>query len=75
MGNQGRSLSERQVNRIIDLLASTEMTMPQIAIRMGCSRSAVTSVNTRFGVRNYQGSRAKWKLGTTEKDETPTHIH
>jgi len=69
----GRSLTERQIARIIDLLASTDMTMPQIAIRMGCSRSAITSVNTRFGVRNYEGSRAKWKLGSTGKSETPTH--
>jgi len=63
MGNQGRSLTEREILKIIALLATTELTMPQIAARMGCSRSAVTAVNSKHGVRNYEGSRAKWKLG------------
>ena len=73
MGNQGRSLTEREVLRIIALLATTELSMPEIATRMGCSRSAVTAVNSKHGIRNYEGSRAKWKLGV-EKSGSETHL-
>jgi hypothetical protein len=60
MGSRGKALSENQVRRIISLLASTELTVPEIAERMGCSRSTVVSVNRFHSIRDYQGHRNVW---------------
>jgi hypothetical protein len=61
MAKQGSPLSETELRRIIHLLNSTEMTISEIAQRMGCSRSAIASINRRFRVRNYAGLRSVWK--------------
>jgi len=50
-----------EIQRIVSLLAETQMTMPEIAMRMQCSRSAVVSINRRFQVREYGGFRSKWE--------------
>jgi len=60
MGRRGRALSEDQVRKIVSLLASSELTVPEIAERMGCSRSTVISVNRFHGIRSYQGHRNVW---------------
>ena len=60
MPNQGRAFSETKVNRIVALLSSTELSVGEIAERMGCSRSAVVSVNRHYGIRDYQGARSTW---------------
>jgi hypothetical protein len=60
MGSRGKALSENQVRRIVSLLASTELTVPEIAERMGCSRSTVVSVNRFHSIRDYQGHRSVW---------------
>ena len=60
MGNRGKALSDIQVRKIVSLLASTELTVPEISERMGCSRSTVISVNRFHGVRDYQGHRSVW---------------
>ena len=65
MAHQGRVLSEHQVRRIVSLLASTDMTIPEIAERMGCSRSAIVSVNRHHGIRNYNGHRSTWTCSVT----------
>jgi len=61
MAKQGSPLSETELRRIVHLLNSTEMTISEIAQRMGCSRSAVASINRRFHVRDYAGLRSVWK--------------
>jgi hypothetical protein len=63
---QGSFLSEIQIRRIISLLSTTEMTIPQIAERMQCSRSAVASLNRKFQVREYQGRRSCWTLKSAQ---------
>ena len=73
MARQGQGLDDAEIRTILTLLKSTDTPIPAIATRMGCSRSAVTAVNSKHGVRNYQGSRAKWKLGT-EKRGSETRI-
>jgi hypothetical protein len=62
MARQGRALTEDEVAKIINLLYATEMTIPEIAQRMSCSRSAVASVNRKFQVRDYAGLRSTWSL-------------
>ena len=44
-------MSQESIEQIIELLASTEMTISEIAECMFCSRSAVLSINRRFQVR------------------------
>jgi len=62
MANQGRSLTGQQVFRITRLLASTDMTIAQIAERMGCSRSAIVGVNRKHAIRDYSGQRSQWTV-------------
>ena len=62
MATQGQALRADQIQRIVSLLAETQMTMPDIALRMQCSRSAVTSINRRFKVRDYRGLRSSWQI-------------
>ena len=61
---QGCILSEIKVRKIINLLSRTDMTVAQIAARMGCSRTAVLALNRKFQVRKYAGRRTKWSVQT-----------
>jgi hypothetical protein len=64
MAVQGRSLDDFQVHRIVSLLARTEMSLADIAQRMGCSHAVVASINRRYEVREYDGHRTTWTLNT-----------
>ena len=70
---QGHALTAEEVERIIWLLDHTEMTMPEIAQRMHCSRSAVVSINRRFKVREYLGLRSVWQKRLT-RDAEPLSV-
>jgi len=61
MAVQGRYFSVDEIHRIIHLLASTDMTILEIAERMACSRSGILSVNRKFQVRLYSG-RSSWQV-------------
>jgi hypothetical protein len=54
-------LTDEVVARIKQLLAETDMTIPEIAARMKCSRSAVAKVNRKWKIRIYDGTRARWR--------------
>lgn len=60
MKGKGHCFSDVEVSRIVALLSSTDMSIAQIAGRMSCSVSAVSSLNRRHGVRNYAGRRTSW---------------
>ena len=66
MAVQGRSLDEFQIHRIVSLLARTDMSLADIAQRMGCSHAVVSSINRRYQVREYDGHRTRWILNATE---------
>jgi len=74
MGSRGKALSENQVRKIISLLASTDLMVPEIAERMGCSRSTVVSVNRFHGIRDYQGHRSVW-VCTSTASAVPAPLH
>ncbi len=61
MAVQGRYFSADEIGRIIHLLASTDMTILEIAERLSCSRSAIASINRKFQVRLYSG-RSSWRV-------------
>jgi hypothetical protein len=72
--SQGRHFSEGELKRIVMLLRESEMSLPEIADRMRCSRSAVASINRKFQVRLYGGHRSQWSLngGTTPEENKTT---
>lgn len=61
---QGRRFSEARIAVIRNLLAKTDMTVTEIALRMDCTRGAVSAINRRFGIRQYGRSRTEWELRT-----------
>ncbi len=73
--SQGRYFSQGELNRIVLLLRESEMSLPEIADRMRCSRSAVAAINRKFQVRLYGGRRSQWSVApevkTVEKIEEP----
>ena len=66
--SQGRYFSEGELKRIVMLLRESEMSLPEIADRMRCSRSAVASINRKFQVRRYEGRRSQWSLNGDAAD-------
>jgi hypothetical protein len=68
MARQGSALSEYSNRRIVALLTSTEMTIEEIATRMGCSRSKVSNINREHQVRDYAGARSQWRVMQNLRD-------
>ena len=62
MARQGCSLQDSEIRRIISLLATTDMSLMDIAQRTGRSHAAVAALNRRFNVREYRGRRSTWAL-------------
>jgi hypothetical protein len=62
MAGRGNALHECQIRTVISLLATTDMTIAEIAQRMGCSRKTIVGVNRRFQVRQYSGWRSSWAV-------------
>ena len=59
---QGCSLDEVTINAIIRLLASTDLQIADIALRVGCSGSVVAAINRKHRIRLYKGKRSTWSL-------------
>jgi hypothetical protein len=55
MVGQKRYMSVESIFKIIHLLASTEMSVSEIAERMSCSRTTVASINRTYRVRPDKG--------------------
>jgi IS30 family transposase len=62
MAKQGCRLQEAEIRTITRLLDTTDMTIGDIAQRIGRSRAAVISVNRRFRLRDYRGQRSTWEV-------------
>jgi hypothetical protein len=58
-GMQGKRFIEEQVLKVKHLLAKTEMTIHEMALRTGSSESSIAAINLRFDVRRYNGKRVK----------------
>lgn len=69
--SQGKYFSESELKRIVMLLRESDMTLPEIADRMRCSRSAVAAVNRKFQIRLYEGRRSQWSLSCAEPLQPP----
>jgi hypothetical protein len=51
MANQETAISEAQLDKIVHMLRSSKMTVPEIARRTGYSRSVVASIKRRVEIR------------------------
>jgi hypothetical protein len=60
VATKGCFFTELEIKRIVTLLGNTDMTIPEIAQRMSCSRSAVAAINRKFQIRKYQNLRSSW---------------
>jgi hypothetical protein len=65
MARQGCPLEESEIRRIVGLLASTDMSLLNIAERTGRSHAAIAAVNRRFQIRQYGGRRSTWAVSAT----------
>ena len=59
---KGRHLSELEIKKITRLLAKTDLSMGDIADRMDCTRSAVGTINRKYGIRVYAKKGRHWVL-------------
>lgn len=57
---RGNCFSVEEVDRIKTLLANTEVSISDIATRMGCAKSSILVINRKFQIRLYQGKRTQW---------------
>lgn len=71
--SQGKYFSKDELNRIVMLLRDSDMTLPEIADRMRCSRSAVAAINRKFQIRLYGGKRSQWTLNREEHTSQEAH--
>jgi len=72
--SQGRYFSQEEVNRIKSLLTSTDMTLQEIATRMGCAKSSIVSINQTFQIRDYRGRRTYWVLADNTVPRTTVQV-
>jgi hypothetical protein len=69
MARRGSAITDGELFTIVRLLASTDMTLQDIAERFSLSRSAIVSINRRFQVRLYGGRRSYWAVADPYKDD------
>jgi predicted DNA-binding protein YlxM (UPF0122 family) len=62
MPRSGEHLSPQIIEKVKALLSTTELSMAEIAERIDCSRSAVSSINTKHRIRIYGKKRSTWTL-------------
>ena len=57
---QGKALSPERITKIKTLLAKTDLSLNEIAVRMGCSSGRVGHINRQFGIRHFGKKRSTW---------------
>jgi len=62
MARKGQFFDHEEIDRIISLLATTDMSIKEIAERMACTGNAISAINRKYRIRNYNGGRARWEV-------------
>jgi transcriptional regulator GlxA family with amidase domain len=62
---QGKPLSPERIAKIKKLLAKTDLSLNDIAVRMGCSSGRVGHINRQFGIRDFGKKRSTWLVSKT----------
>ena len=77
--NQGRRFSEQEIAKIRRFLAETDMTISDIATRMGCSKVPWrrSTGNSTFAITTANGPSGKWvqPLRLHRRPRRRTHSH
>jgi hypothetical protein len=60
---QGQRLPAEKIVTIQRLLAGTDMTINEIAERIGRSRAVILTINRKFAIRTYKG-RSQWLVNS-----------
>jgi DNA-binding CsgD family transcriptional regulator len=66
MDEQEQYVPSESIRQIVHLLASTEMTVADIAERMSCSKNTIAAINRKFQVRLYKRLRTHWSKTKTD---------
>jgi hypothetical protein len=64
---QGRRFSQEKIEKIKHLLATTDLSIPEIAQRMNCSGGPINAINKKFKIRLYENRRLYWVLNTSSE--------
>jgi hypothetical protein len=57
---QGRPLSAEKIEKMKELLATSDLSIAEIAARMGCSPGRVGSINRKLRIRLFEKKRTSW---------------
>jgi len=63
---QGKYFSTQEIDRIKNLLSTTDLALRDIATRMNCAKSSIVSINRNFHIREYAGRRSHWACSTAQ---------
>jgi hypothetical protein len=66
---QGRRLAQEKIAKIQQLLADTNMTISEIAERIGHSKAVILVINQKFAIRIYK-RRSHWLVNSEWKSTT-----
>ena len=59
---QGKPLSAERIDKIRELLATSDLSIVRIAERIGCVRGRVSFINRKFRIRIYGKGRFSWTV-------------
>jgi hypothetical protein len=62
MAREGFSLLDSKIRRILTLLATTNLSLTDIAHATSCRRTVIAAINRRFHIRDYVDGRCVWAL-------------
>jgi hypothetical protein len=71
---QGKPLSPEKIGKIKKLLATSDLSIPDIAERMGCARGRVVSINSKFQIRLYGRKRSSWIVNKQAQTNTDAGV-
>jgi hypothetical protein len=57
---QGRPLSAEKIQKMKDLLATSDLSIVEIAARIGCSPGRVGFINRKLRIRLFEKKRNSW---------------
>jgi hypothetical protein len=67
---KGNFLSADEIEKIKVLLAGTDMSFGDIAVRMDCAKSSIIAINRKYQIRFYNGCRTRWTFALQNTNES-----
>lgn len=57
-----KAIEGKELATILELLRDSDLSMPEIAERMGLGVTVIHSINEKQKIRDYHGHRTQWKM-------------